>query len=106
MATIGGARTMQLADQIGSLEPGKKADVVLHDTNRPEWRPLLNVVNQLVWSADGRGVHTVFVDGARVVDAGRMTTIDEDALYAAAQRAGEAIVLRSGLPDKAKWPVY
>ena len=106
MATLGGARTMQLADQIGSLEPGKKADVVLHDTMRPEWRPLLNVVNQLVWSADGRGVHTVFVDGRKVVDAGRMTTIDEDRLYAEAQRAGEAIVVRSGLPDKAKWPVY
>jgi 5-methylthioadenosine/S-adenosylhomocysteine deaminase len=106
MATIGGAKTMQLADQIGSLEPGKKADVVLHDANRPEWRPLLNVVNQLVWSADGRGVHTVFVDGRKVVDAGRMTTLDEDRLYADAQRAGESIVIRSGLPDKAKWPVF
>jgi cytosine/adenosine deaminase-related metal-dependent hydrolase len=106
MATLGGARTLLMQDEIGSLEVGKKADVVVHDIDRPEWRPLLNVINQLVWSADGRSVHTVFVDGARVVDAGRMTTIDEAALYAAAQRAGEAIVLRSGLPDKAKWPVY
>ena len=56
--------------QIGSLEPGKRADLVLHDTDRPEWRPLLNVVNQLVWSADGRGVHTVFVDGRVVVEDG------------------------------------
>ncbi len=79
MATLGGARTMLLEHEIGSLEPGKKADVVLHDTDRPEWRPLLNVINQLVWSADGRGVHTVFVDGRMVVEAGRMTTIDEDA---------------------------
>ena len=63
MATLGGARTMLLEHEIGSLEPGKKADLVLHDIDRPEWRPLLNVVNQLVWSADGRGVHTVFVDG-------------------------------------------
>ena len=66
MATLGGARTMLMQDEIGSLEPGKKADVVLHDTDRPEWRPLLNVMNQLVWSADGRGVHTVFVDGTKV----------------------------------------
>lgn len=106
MATIGGARTMRLEDEIGSLEVGKKADLVLHDTDRPEWRPLLNVMNQLVWSADGRGVHTVFVDGVRVVDAGRMTTVDEEALYAAAQSAGEAITIRSGLPDKAKYPIY
>jgi cytosine/adenosine deaminase-related metal-dependent hydrolase len=106
MATLGGARTLLLQDEIGSLEPGKKADVVLHDTDRPEWRPLLNVMNQLVWSADGRGVHTVFVDGRRVVDGGRMTTIDEARLYADAQAAGEEITLRSGLPDKAKFPVW
>ena len=106
MATLGGARTLLMQDQIGSLEVGKKADVVLHDTDRPEWRPLLNVINQLVWSADGRSVHSVWVDGRQVVDAGRMTTIDESALYAAAQSAGEAITIRSGLPDKAKYPTW
>ncbi len=105
MATLGGARAMRLDDEIGSLEVGKRADVVLHDTDRPEWRPLLNVANQLVWSADGRGVHTVLVDGRVVVDDHRMTTIDEDKLWADAQAAGEAITGRSGLPDKAKWPV-
>jgi cytosine/adenosine deaminase-related metal-dependent hydrolase len=106
MATLGGARTMLMQDQIGSLEVGKKADVVLHDADRPEWRPLLNVINQLVWSADGRSVHSVWVDGRQVVDAGRMTTIDESALYQAAQSAGEAITIRSGLPDKAKYPTW
>jgi 5-methylthioadenosine/S-adenosylhomocysteine deaminase len=106
MATLGGARTLLMQDEIGSLEIGKKADVVLHDTDRPEWRPLLNVINQLVWSADGRSVHSVWVDGAHVVDAGRMTTIDEARLYAEAQSAGEAITIRSGLPDKAKYPTW
>jgi cytosine/adenosine deaminase-related metal-dependent hydrolase len=106
MATLGGARAMRLQDHIGSLEPGKRADVVLHDTDRPEWRPLLNVANQLVWSADGRGVHTVLVDGAVVVEDGHATTIDEERLFAEAQRAGEAITARSGLPDKAKWPTW
>jgi cytosine/adenosine deaminase-related metal-dependent hydrolase len=105
MATLGGARLMQLEPVVGSLEPGKRADLVLHDTDRPEWRPLLNVVNQLVWSADGRGVHTVLVDGRVVVDDYRCTTIDEDALWARAQDAGESITARSGLPDKAKWPL-
>jgi cytosine/adenosine deaminase-related metal-dependent hydrolase len=106
MATVGGARTMLMQDEIGSLEVGKKADVVLHDIDRPEWRPLLNVMNQLVWSADGRGVHSVWVDGRQLVDAGRVTTLDESKLYAAAQEAGEAITLRSGLPDKAKYPIW
>lgn len=105
MATLGGARALGMEHEIGSLEPNKRADLVLHDTDRPEWRPLLNVANQLVWSADGRGVHTVLVDGRVVVEDGHVTTLDEAALWAAAQRAGEAITTRSGLPDKAKWPV-
>ncbi|MDG1267333.1 MAG: amidohydrolase family protein [Ilumatobacter sp.] len=105
MATLGGAKTMQMEDIIGSLEVGKRADIVLHDTDRPEWRPLLNVANQLVWSADGRGVHTVFVDGVKVVEDGQMTTIDEGPFYNRCQLAGEAITARSGLPDKAKWPL-
>lgn len=105
MATLGGARALLLEDEIASIEPGKRADLVLHDRNRPEWTPLLNVANQLVYAADGRGVHSVFVDGRRVVDDYRLTTVDEDALYADAQRAGEAICRRSGLPDLAKWPV-
>ena len=105
MATLGGAKAMRLDDRVGSLEIGKQADVVLHDTDRPEWRPLLNVANQLVWSADGRGVHTVLVDGKVVVDAGRCVTIDEDKLWADAQLMGETITARSGLPDKAKWPI-
>ncbi len=106
IATLGGARTMQLDGEIGALAPGYKADVVLHDTDRPEWRPLLNVMNQLVWSADGRGVHTVLVDGQVVVEAGHCVTIDEERLWADAQRMGEAITARSGLPDKAKYPTW
>ncbi len=105
MATLGGARTMLLQDEIGSLTPGRKADIVLHDTDRPEWRPLLNVINQLVWSADGRGVHTVLVDGKVVVEDGHCTTIDEAKLWADAQRMGESITSRSGLPDKSKYPM-
>jgi cytosine/adenosine deaminase-related metal-dependent hydrolase len=104
-ATVNGAKALGLADQIGSLEAGKKADFVAHDTWRPEWRPLFNVANQLVWSADGRGVHSVWVDGRRVVDNYRCTTIDEDRIYEDVQAAGEALVARSGLPIKHRWPI-
>ena len=104
MATIDGAKTMLMQDQIGSLEVGKKADLVLHDTDRPEWRPLLNVMNQLVWSADGRGVHTVLVDGKIVVENYVCITVDEERLWADVQSMGEAVAGRSGLPDKAKYP--
>jgi len=86
MAVAGGARLMRLHDEIGSLEAGRKADFVLHDTHRPEWQPLLNALHQLVWSADGRGVHSVWVDGVRVVDSYRCTLLDE----------GRSIAKRSG----------
>ena len=99
MATLNGAKALQIPHEIGSIVTGKKADFVLHDTDRPEWRPLLNVLQQLVWCADGRSVHSVWVDGVRVVENYRHTLIDEDELYAAAQVAGEAIIKRSGMPD-------
>ena len=99
MATVNGARALQMADEIGSLVAGRKADFVLHDTDRPEWRPVLNVLQQLVWGADGRSVHSVWVDGVRVVENYRHTLVDEDELYAAAQSAGEAIIKRSGIPE-------
>ena len=103
MATLGGARALLAEEEIGSIEPGKRADLVLHDRDRPEWTPLLNVANQLVWSADGRGVHTVMVDGRVVVEAYRLTTIDERRLYDEIQERAEALVARTGLPDRSKW---
>lgn len=104
MATRNGALGLRLNDQIGSLELGKKADLVLHDLDRPEWQPLLDPVRQLVWSADGRGVHSVWVDGRRVVENYRCTTLDEEALYAAARAAAQAIIARTGLPRRPAWP--
>ncbi|MFN3230895.1 MAG: amidohydrolase family protein [Alphaproteobacteria bacterium] len=92
------ANALGMADEIGSLEAGKRADLVAHDTDRPEWSPVMNVMNQLVWAADGRSVHSVWVDGERVVENYRSTRIDEDKLYADAQQAGEAIIERSNLP--------
>jgi cytosine/adenosine deaminase-related metal-dependent hydrolase len=105
MATVNGARVLGMSDRIGSIEVGKKADIVAHDTHRPEWRPINNVLNQLVWSADGRGVHSVWVDGARVVEDYRCTTIDEEALYDEAQAMADALIARTGLPLTSAWPI-
>jgi cytosine/adenosine deaminase-related metal-dependent hydrolase len=105
MATLGGARALRLQQHIGSLEVGKKADLVLHDTERPEWRPLLNALHQLVWSSDGRAVHSVFVDGRRVVDDYRCTLIDEAAIYRQAAQAAPALLARSQVPNVCAWPI-
>ncbi len=104
MITLGGARGLLAEAEIGSLEVGKKADLVMHETDRPEWQPLFNVAAQLIWSADGRSVHSVFVDGQRVVDNHSLTAVDEHALAAEAQRAGDAIIERSGRPLQTSWP--
>lgn len=98
MMTMGGARALRLDQEIGSIEIGKRADLVLHDTDRPEWRPLLDVMNQFIWSADGRGVHTVLVNGKIVVENGHCTTVDEAQLWRDAQAAGEDIIGRVTLP--------
>ena len=63
--------------QIGSIETGKDADIVLFDTDRPEWQPLINPVANLVYSATGDSVRHVFVAGEQVVKDGRCTRIDE-----------------------------
>ncbi|MFC0204619.1 amidohydrolase family protein [Novosphingobium soli] len=105
MGTINGAKVLGLSDTIGSIAPGKKADLVAHDTRRPEWQPINNPVDQLVWAADGRGVHSVWVDGVRVVEDFRCTMIDEEALYDTGQAMADAILARSGLPRLSEWPV-
>jgi len=105
MATINGAKVLGMSDMVGSLEAGKKADIVAHDTRRPEWQPTNDVVKQLVWSADGRGVHSVWVDGLRVVKDLACTTIDEDALYDRARAMADALFERAGLSLVTAWPV-
>jgi cytosine/adenosine deaminase-related metal-dependent hydrolase len=105
LATLHGAKAMGLSSQIGSLEVGKKADLVLHDTDRPEWGPIFDVVEQLAISAPPAGVHSVWINGRRVLDAGRATLIDEGKLLADARAAGRALIARTGLPTHTTWPV-
>ena len=107
MGTIDGARAMLMEDEIGSLEAGKKADIILFDRRRPEWVPMLNVVNNLVYSADGKSVDTVIIDGEIVVEGGKLMTLDEFAVYDAMEKVDWARIIedRTGIPLKTRWPV-
>jgi 5-methylthioadenosine/S-adenosylhomocysteine deaminase len=106
MATLGGAAALGLADEFGSVAPGKRADLVLFDTQRPEWQALFNPVNNLVYNADGRSVHTVMVDGRVVVDAYRQSFVEEAPLFARVQEIGERLLARTGVTlPRARWPV-
>ena len=93
-----------MEDRIGSLEKGKLADVILLDRNRPEWNPLFNVANTLIYSATGDSVDTVLVNGRVVMERRRMTTINEHELYEQIQQVGERMIERSGvkLPERRK----
>ena len=105
MATIQGARALGLDSEIGSIEAGKKADLVLFDTKRPEWRTIFNPVNNLVYNADGRSVHTVIVDGKVVVEAHQPTFVDEWQLIQRVQALGEDMLQRTGVGFPQRWPV-
>ena len=104
LATIRGAHALGLGDEIGSIETGKKADIALYDTNRAEWATLFNPVNNLVYNADGRSVHTVIVDGRVVVEDHRALFVDEQALIAEVQAVGESMLARTGLSFPPPWP--
>ena len=105
LATIDGANALGLGDEIGSIEEGKLADLVLFDTRRPEWSALHNPVNSLVYNADGRSVHTVIVDGKVVVEAGNPVFVDEGELIDQVQSDGEALLSRTGINYPPRWPV-
>lgn len=105
LATITAARALGMDDRIGSLEPGKKADIVLCDTRRPEWRSLLNPVNNLVYSADGRSVHTVIVNGETVVQNHKPLFTDEWELAQEVQAIGESLLNRVGVSFPPRWRI-
>jgi 5-methylthioadenosine/S-adenosylhomocysteine deaminase len=105
MATIHGARALGLDQELGSIEIGKKADLVLFDTRRPEWRNLFNPINNLVYNADGRSVHTVIVDGRVVVEDHRPLYVDELELIDKMQGIGERLLARTGVHFPPRWPV-
>jgi cytosine/adenosine deaminase-related metal-dependent hydrolase len=105
MATLNGARALGLSGEIGALEAGQKADLVVHSYRRPEWRPGLDPVNSLVYSAQSSGVDTVIVDGAVILEGGRSTRVDEEAAYREIDRAARALYQRMGFEIQHRWPV-
>jgi 5-methylthioadenosine/S-adenosylhomocysteine deaminase len=78
MATLEGAKVLGMEKQIGSLEPGKKADVIILDLNKPHLTPLYNAYSHLVYAASGADVDTVVINGQVVMENRRLMTIDEE----------------------------
>ena len=91
MATIGGARALNLQDSIGSLEVGKKADLVVVDFLKPHLVPLVDPVANFIHNGLGSDVDMVFVNGELLIKDGKSTLLDESFVIQEAQQLSEAL---------------
>ena len=76
MATIGGARVLGMDDKIGSLEAGKRADVVIIDLQQPRMQPVYSVESAIVYAASGSAVSTTICDGRILMRNRKVLTVD------------------------------
>ncbi len=96
MATRAGAQAAGLGAVVGSIEAGKRADIVIHTLARPEMIPTTNMIRNLFYASGSKSVDTVIVDGKVVLDGGVFTRLDERALLEAINEAAIALLSRMG----------
>ena len=94
MATIGGARALHLEREIGSLEPGKRADLIVLASDAPWAQPRYDVYAQLAYAIKGSDVATTIVNGRVLMEDGRMLTLDTAAITARVRRYRDEIAVR------------
>ena len=94
MATIGGARALHMEKEIGSLEPGKRADLIVLASDAPWAQPRYDVYAQLAYAIKGSDVATTIVNGRVLMEDGRMLTLDTAAITARVRRYRDEIAAR------------
>ncbi|TAK29547.1 MAG: hypothetical protein EPO21_21230 [Chloroflexota bacterium] len=102
MATIGGARTLFMDHEAGSLEMGKSADCIIVNLDYPTLRPTYGgrrLLANLVWGGEGQLVDTVFVAGRKLLEGGRCTIWDEAEVASAAEQVTRDIAHESGVGE-------
>ncbi|MCS6884661.1 MAG: 5'-deoxyadenosine deaminase [Acidobacteriota bacterium] len=97
MATIAGARTLGMEKQLGSIEVGKKADLVLIKLNKPHTTPASDVISTLVYSATASDVDTVIVNGRVLMQGRQLFSIDEEKVVNLAKSEFKQLCARVGL---------
>jgi len=91
MATITGAKAIGYDDRIGSLEKGKKADMIMLNLDKPHSKPFYNVYSSLVYSLRSSDVETVIVNGEVLVDQRQLQRMDLSAVYEDIERVAQEI---------------
>lgn len=99
-ATINGAKALGMEKELGSLEVGKKADMVLVDLKKPNLTPLTNPVSHLVYSAKGSDVGTVIIDGKVVMENRQMRTLSEENVLEFAGEQARDLLEKAGKAEK------
>ena len=97
MATIGSAKAIGWADEIGSLEAGKKADLIVVSTDSPAMTPRLANINNLVFSGNGRDVDSVMIDGRFVMKNRQMLLVDEREILSRATQTAQRVAEETGV---------
>ena len=105
MMTINGARALGMADQIGSLEVGKYADIVVRRTDLPEAEPAINPLRNLVFGSRSKSIDTVIVNGDVIVEGGHSTRIDEEVVYRDAAACASRLLQRIDRAPEWRWPL-
>ena len=100
MATIDGARALHLDKEIGSLEVGKKADLIVLSLNEPNAVPMYNVYSQIVYALKASDVETVVIGGRIVMRDGRVLTINQPEVLAKAREFGKKVEASLAEPPK------
>ncbi len=100
MVTNSGGKALGMEDRIGSIEVGKKADLILVRMNNIETIPLFSIPNQLVYSTDGHNVETVIIDGKIVLKNRQLSHVDEEKLISKSQLKAKRIAEKSGIDGK------
>jgi 5-methylthioadenosine/S-adenosylhomocysteine deaminase len=97
MATLGGAEALHMEDRIGSLEPGKRADLIVLDLSGPGALPLYDAASHVVYSTRADAVETVIVEGKVLMERRKIRTLDVEEIRRRALRFGRKI--RAALPE-------
>lgn len=100
MATLGGARVLGIDAEVGSIEPGKRADVIVVDARGPHMRPRTDPCTSLVYAAEASDVRHVFVDGQWLVRDHRLVRWELDEIILDAEHAIDGVLARAGLPPR------